>query len=124
MSLDITILGAESDVECRCHCGHLHTHKKREELYTGHITHNLNVMATSADLYIPLWRPEELGITTTAQILPHLEAGLKNLKADPVGLKKLEPSNGFGTYYQLVSFVESYIQSCKDHPEAIIEVSR
>ena len=124
MSLDITILGAESDVECRCHCGHVHTHKKREELYNCHITHNLNMMATEANLYIALWRPEELQVKTAADLLPILKSGLLMLKSDPNKFKKLNQKDGFGTYDQLVRFVGNYIKACEDHPGATISVSR
>lgn len=94
------------------------------EVYEDNITHNLGAMAEAAELYYPLWRPEEISITTAYQLVPVLKAGLERLKKDPEKFKALNPSNGWGDYDGLVNFVEEYLDSCKDNPDAIIHVSR
>lgn len=94
------------------------------EVYDNNITHNLTEMASKADLYTALWRPDEQGWTKAKDITGILERGLKRLKKDPTGFKKYNPDNGWGSYDGLVNFTESYLQACKDYPEAEIGVSR
>jgi hypothetical protein len=93
-------------------------------VYERNITHNLGMMAEAAGIYQHLWRPEELGITKAAELIAPLEQGLALLKSDPARFEKFNASNGWGLYKHLVPFVEDYLQACKDHPDATIEVSR
>lgn len=93
-------------------------------VYSANITHNLTEMAEKAGIYKALWRPEELGITTAAKLIPIVEAGLKKLKANPDKFKKFNPSNGWGSYGNLVEFTEEYLKALKAFPDAEITVSR
>jgi len=95
-----------------------------ESLYWGNITHNLGTMAEEAGIYKPLWRPEEIGITTAEELIEPLRKGLKKLKAKPEYYKKFDSPNGWGIYEHLVSFVEKYLQACEEFPKAKIEVWR
>lgn len=94
------------------------------EVYTGNITHNMGRMAEAASLYIPLWRPEEMGWTKASELIEPLRSGLELLKSDQDRFEKYNPSNGWGTYYHLVQFVENYLAACEKYPDAIISVSR
>lgn len=94
------------------------------EVYENNITHNLGKMAQAADIYTALWRPDEQGWTTAKDITGVLERGLKRLKKDPAGFKKLDPENGWGSYDGLVDFVEEYLTACKKWPDAKIGISR
>lgn len=94
------------------------------EVYTDNITHNLNNMAQAADLYMALWRPDEINCTQAKDIIGMLDRGLKRLKKSPEGFKKYNPENGWGKYEILVEFVENYLAACKKYPNARIEVSR
>lgn len=94
------------------------------EVYHHNITHNLNKMAEVAGIYKELWRPEELGIEKAAQLIAPLELGLATLKDDPAYFKLFNPLNGWGNYEGLVSFVEEYLEACKNHPDADVEASR
>lgn len=94
------------------------------EVYDGNITHNLGEMAQKADLYTALWRPDEIGCTKAKDIIGMLKRGLKQLKKDPEGFKKLNPDNGWGNYENLVEFTERYLAACEQYPDATIEVSR
>jgi len=94
------------------------------EVYAANITHNLNTMADKANLYKPLWRPEELDITKAHQLIEPLSAGLSLLKSNPAYFTRFNPSNGWGDYDGLVSFVEGYLKACEQYPEAEVEVSR
>lgn len=93
-------------------------------LFDANITHNLNHMADEAGIYKALWRPEEIGIEIAAQLIDPLRAGLSLLKSDPERFRKLNPSNGWGTYEGLVRFVQKYLEACEAYPTAKVRVSR
>lgn len=93
-------------------------------IYTGNITHNLNAMAEEAGIYMHLWRPEEIGITTAAQLIEPLTAGLALLRSDPERFKLLDSKNGWGRYENLCNFVAEYLAACGENPEATVEVLR
>ena len=115
-----------------------------EQVYWANITHNLGKMADEAGVYEALWRPhrlkegynilesdhqaewkfEEENKTTAKDIIPLLEKGLADLKSRPEHFEKFNSSNGWGTYEHFVTFVEKYLEACKEYPDAIIEVSR
>jgi hypothetical protein len=94
------------------------------EVYSANITHNLNGMATAAGIYEYLWRPDEHGITTAAELIEPLRAGLACLRADPDGFRKFNPPNGWGTYESLVQFVADYLAACERWPDASVYASR
>ena len=94
------------------------------EVYSRNITHNLNNMAMEADIYMALWRPEAIGVSTAKQLVPLLETGLKAMQSDPERFKKFNPENGWGNYEGLVNFVETYLQACKENPDAKVGVCR
>lgn len=98
--------------------------KRDVEVYTSNITHNLNSMAQAAEVYQALWRPEELGVSKAADLIPFLEKGLENLINKESEMKKHEPKNGWGTYNSLVNFVENYLDACIENQDAEIRVSR
>ena len=125
MSLDVTLLGETTTVECVCpHCEHAHTRPSTEVFYDANITHNLNKMADAAGVYQACWRPEEIGVTHAKQLIPLLRAGLEKLTDDPARFKQFNPENGWCTYDGLVSFVRQYLAACEDHPNAAVSVSR
>jgi hypothetical protein len=115
-----------------------------EQVYWANITHNLNTMAGEAGIYEALWRPhrlkegynisendhqaewkfEEENTTLAKDIIPLLEKGLSDLKTRPEYFEKFNSPNGWGMYEHFVSFVEKYLEACKEYPDAIIEVSR
>lgn len=125
MSLDVYLQGPSKIAKCECrNCGHTHERKEREEYYSRNITHNLNTMAGEAGIYEALWRPDEIGITKAAQLIEPLKDGLAKLESDPERFEKLNPSNGWGSYEGLVSFVRDYLQACQENPEADVSVCR
>ena len=125
MSLDVYIYGPESQEKCQCpHCDNLHSHAVKEEFFTDNITHNLGKMAQAVDLYKPLWRPEEIGVTTAGQLIPLLEVGMDRLAKEVDELEKLNPPNGWGDHRGLLDFVVRYLSACREYPNATITVSR
>lgn len=95
-----------------------------ETVYTANITHNLNKMAAEAGIYEALWRPDEHGMTKAAQLIEPLTEGLSALRADPARFETFNPSNGWGDYDGLVTFVARYLAACEQYPHAEIGISR
>lgn len=97
---------------------------RETNVFTANITHNLNKMAEEAGIYKALWRPDEIGISTAKELIPILEKGLADLKADPERFKKFNPPNGWGDYDGLVRFVEQYLTACKENHDAKVYADR
>lgn len=94
------------------------------EVYSDNITHNLNVMAEAAELYIVLWHPEKVNISKASQLIEPLTNGLDKLRGDPVKYQAYNPLNNWGSYESLVRFVEGYLTACQMYPDASVQVSR
>ena len=95
-----------------------------ECVYDANITHNLNAMAEEAGIYKHLWRPEELGATTAADIANGLRQGLHKLVECPTHFEQFNSPNGWGMYEHFVPFVAKYLEACVAYPSAIIRISR
>lgn len=93
-------------------------------LFSANITHNLGRMAAQVDLYEPLWRPEEVGIETAAQLVEPLRAGLQRLLAERDHLEQFNPENGWGDYDGLVRFTTGYLAACEEYPDAKVRTWR
>ena len=98
--------------------------KRRTEVFSRNITHNLTRMAREAGIYECLWCPDELDVKYAGQLVDPLTAGLALLKSDPERFKKFNASNGWGTYEHFVPFVEACLQACIDNPEAEVVADR
>lgn len=93
-------------------------------VFDRNITHNLGKMAGEAGIYEALWRPEEKGWKTGADVIEVLEKGLADLKARPEHFEKFNAPNGWGMYEHFIPFVEECLEMCKKYPTAIITISR
>lgn len=107
MSLDVTL-----------------TAVRTTKIYSRNITHNLGRMASEAGIYEHLWRPDELGIKTAGELVEPLRRGLELLMSDPERFKAMNPPNGWGSYDGLVDFVNDYLHTCIENPDAAVSVSR
>lgn len=127
MGLDVDLKSPE-EIECpdcKKECWTCNdTGKIREIVFSSNITHNLNKMANDADIYLHLWRPEELGITKAKELIKPLEKGLKLLKSDPERFKKFNALNGWGLYEHFVPWVEDYLNACKENPDTLVVAYR
>lgn len=97
---------------------------RRTQVYDANITHNLAGMAKEAGVYLAMWQPDEIGISTAAELAEILETGLAKLEAEPERFRAMNPPNGWGSYEGLVQFVRNYLQACRDNPDAEVEASR
>jgi hypothetical protein len=111
MSLDVYLYAEDLD-------GNLHL------VFDYNITHNLTRMARAAGVYEAMWRPDEKGWATAADITPALTEGLQRLTETPLAFESLNPPNGWGSYDGFVCAVRSYLTACQLHPSAVIELSR
>src|SRR5512146_2483208 len=101
-----------------------------ETVFSANITHNLGEMAAACivaydpalTLYAVVWRPDEHGITTARQLIAPLARGLTNLTVNPFAYKNFNPRNGWGTYENLVAFVQDYLAACERWPDAEVSV--
>ena len=101
-----------------------HDCQDHDRLYDANITHNLGVMADAAGIYEACWRPEEIGITKAAQLVPLLRAGLEKLQSDPKHYKTFDSPNGWGLYEHFVPWVAKYLAACEEYPDADVGVYR
>lgn len=125
MGLWIKLKGHEEAHTHECpDCWVSHTYKTSETLFEAKITSNLSAIADAAGLYKALWRPDEIGVTRAWQLIQILDYGLKILVNRKDELKRLEPSNGWGSCEQLIEVVQEYTKACVMFPESTIEVSR
>ena len=93
-------------------------------VYEANITHNLGGMASEAEIYEALWRPEEIGIEKAGQLIGPLSAGINRLNMHREHFEQFNPPNGWGTYDYLVQFTKDYLAACIQYPEAVVRVSR
>jgi hypothetical protein len=101
------------------------TEPERVYWFERGITHNLTTMAKEANIYLVLWRPDELPQVEYAEdILPVLEKGLTALLLFPEHYNKFNAENGWGTYADFVDFVKEVVKACKQYPKTEIEISR
>jgi hypothetical protein len=98
--------------------------REGSEVFSANVTHNLNRMAQEAGIYEYLWRPDEIRVTTAAQLIEPLRAGLAILESDPDRFKAHNPENGWGSYDDFVPWVRRYLGACERWPEAKVSVSR
>lgn len=95
-----------------------------QKLYESNITHNLGIMARKSGIYACLWRPEEHGITHARQIIEPLSVGLTRLVLNKREFEQWDSPNGWGLWKHFVPFCAEYLQACRDHPDALVNVSR
>ena len=94
------------------------------EVYSSNITHNLGKMADAAGIYMHLWRPEEIGISTAGQLVDPLKAGLALMRSDPDRFRAFDAPNGWGKYEHFIQFVLELLVACESNPDASVSVSR
>lgn len=95
-----------------------------DEVFSANVTHNLNTMAEAAGIYKHLWRPDEIGITTAAELVQPLTDGLRLLVENPARFEALNPPNKWGSWEGFVPWVARYLEACREHPAATVRVSR
>lgn len=99
------------------------TGEKSECVYEANITHNLGKMAAAADIYMHVWRPEEIGITKAYQLIVPLQEGIAKMEDEPAKYKEFDATNGWGTYEQFLPWLNRYLEACKEYPDADVSVS-
>lgn len=96
---------------------------EKELVFEANITHNLRRMADEAGIGEEIWEPFSFCYQRAGNIADYLECGLNQLLARPEYFKTFNPSNGWGTYENLVTFVQAYLEACNKYPRAEIFIS-
>ena len=123
MSLDVYLTRPQQPRDCP-HCDGTGKVDDTDECFQANITHNLGRMAGEAGIYEACWRPEEIGVTKAAQLVPLLRAGLAQLKERPEHFSTFNAPNGWGLYEHFVPWVEKYLAACEEYPDADVQASR
>ena len=98
--------------------------KSGTSVFEANITHNLGKMASEAGIYRALWRPEEIGIETAGQIVPILENGLALMATNRRRFEAFDAGNGWGKWVDFVPWCASYLDACREHPDAAVSAYR
>lgn len=124
MSLWIYLEGPPREEVCQCsECGHEHTRIVEPAVYDRNVTHNLAQMAGEAGVYECVWRPKEHGFLKAQELVTPLQNAIRQMRVDPERFKRLNPSNGWGSYDGLLEVFEEYLAACKEYPEASVRTS-
>lgn len=106
MSLDITLYAIP---------------KEPQVVFDLNITHNLGQMAIECGLYEFMWEAED---KVAFELISGLEKGIQELESNPGKYKEFNPSNGWGTYENLLACAKGLLEACKENPNATISCSR
>lgn len=90
-------------------------------LFDANATHNLTPMWRLAGCYDALY--ESHG-KPAGEVLPALHNALTDMRTRPETYRPLNPSNGWGDYAGALRFLENVVAACREHPKAVIRVSR
>lgn len=94
------------------------------DVFEASVTHNLTSMAEAANIYMAVWRPNEVGIIFARELIEPLGKGIEMLRANPEYYKTFNPPNGWGTYDRFVPWLIRYLGACREYPDALIKVFR
>lgn len=90
-----------------------------DEVYHLNVTYNLSPMLKACGWR---WDKELLEGARAADIGEPALATLEALKADPEGLRKLNPPNGWGSYDELVEVWAEFVEAIERYPEATVRL--
>lgn len=65
-----------------------------------------------------------LPVVYARDLIPALETGFALLSSDPARFRAFDAPNGWGRWEHFVAFVADYLAACREHPDAIVTVSR
>lgn len=55
--------------------------------------------------------------------LPYVKNACKNMRRSPDRYKKMEPSNGWGTYEGALEYLEHLQKGCEENPDCTVRIS-
>ena len=92
--------------------------KREVEIYDSNVTYNL------ADIYYKCIDGgfKSLNKMNCKNALPIITKAIENMLENEKEYRKLEPSNGWGTYDGLLQELRDLRNCCEDNPDGIIEV--
>lgn len=111
MSLDIYLVGSHCE-----HCG-----RDGETFYDANITHNVIPMWSKADVYEALYMSDG---HKASEYIDALERGVAHFEANYAEYQLLHASNGWGKAEHALPWLKKTHAAFKQHPDAIINVSK
>ena len=96
-------------------------HPQTLYLYERNYTHNVTPMWQKAGCYDALYNSSG---QLAESIIPALDRAVHLMKRDPIGYRKLNPSNGWGDYDTALEFLRRTRIICHCHPLAMITISK
>jgi len=90
-------------------------------VYDGNYTHNATPMWKLAGVYDALYMSEG---KTASEVMGELTEGYIKIMKNPDAFKRLNPSNGWGSYDTVIVFLKEVIDACREFPDAIIRISK
>jgi len=100
----------------------VYLHKKKwmtDEIDVGNHTYNVYSMYLRA---MGNGLTDLLNGKKCKDVIPILQEGIASMKDDPDTYKKMNPSNGWGTYETALEFLEKILDACEKHKDYKIEV--
>lgn len=97
--------------------------KDEHIVFDTELTDNLILMAQEAGIYEYLWEPGWDNVMTAEQLARKLPEGISDMVRCPNMMESLNPSNGWGTYEELVPALFELMMACRRYPTAIIKRS-
>lgn len=91
------------------------------EVFTANITHNLNRMWQLAGCYEVLYGSHE---KTVVEITPAITVAVDYMLEHPDECRKLDASNGWGTYEHALPWLQKTLWACQRFPKATVRVCR
>jgi hypothetical protein len=75
-------------------------------------------MAREADIYLPLWRAKDEGISKASQLIVPLQKALDAMRSDPERFRRHNPPNGWGTFEGFLLGLKNLLKACRLNPAA------
>lgn len=91
------------------------------ELWWGNQTHNITPMWKLAGVYDALYMSSG---KQAKDVIDDVRRGFNNMSENPEKYKKLNPSNGWGSYDSALTFLECFKSACDKYPFGEIVVSK
>lgn len=93
-------------------------------VFDANYTHNCGLMAKESGVYGVVWRPEENGVESAADLIEPLRQGIAAMEDDPKRFIALNPANGWGSYETFLPWLREYLEACVRFPKAKVVACR
>jgi len=85
-------------------------------VFETNITFNLNTMANAVGVLGPVLNPSQP--TKATSLLPLLRSAIARMEAEPCRFQRYNPTNGIGSYEELLAALKALLKACRENPDA------